>query len=414
VDIPSAPLHHEGAPHTAGLTFIQIGSSINETVQEMPDNDDDEVGDEEESIPAPAVAGGPDVSAPIVIANGDGFTIATAKAVVHPPQETHAPTQASSAGITEHEQLQHGHSSEVLLKVAAVALLFGMGALAVSLCAFAARFGWHAWQQRRVVQGVREKAEKLKVTHGAELEKVFGLHAGMQNQQPMSPGILMRIQGRVLCETQGSLVAPLSGQNCVMYSASVSHQRHDGIHQPVAFRSESTDFVIELSDSPHIHIAVHSHDVVLFDMVDGKRVRECCLSEAPDSWRAFLLSNCMPGHDASNGMALGRNDSLLDFRESALMQGVEVTCIGEIARDRNGRLALYPWQPSPPSPSKASQGGSVEFSKEEGKGASSNSTVVETVLKLFNRGVTTAVPVVPRRESLVGRVMISDHPQLIG
>merc|ERR1719359_546426 len=138
----------------------------------------------------------------------------------------------------------------------------------------------------------------------------------------MKSGVLMRIQGRVVSESQGSLVAPLSGQQCVMYSASISHQRHDGIHQPVAFRSESTDFEVELSDAPHIRIAVHSHDVVLFDMADGKRVQECCLSEAPDSWQEFLLSHCVPGQDASSGVALGRSDSLLDFRESALMQGV--------------------------------------------------------------------------------------------
>merc|ERR1719359_834314 len=109
----------------------------------------------------------------------------------------------------------------------------------------------------------------------------------------MKSGVLMRIQGRVVSESQGSLVAPLSGQQCVMYSASISHQRHDGIHQPVAFRSESTDFAIELSGSPHLRIMVHSHDVILFDMVGGKRVRECALAEAPDSWRAFLLAHCV-------------------------------------------------------------------------------------------------------------------------
>lgn len=297
-------------------------------------------------------------------------------------------------------------------KVAFVALSFCTFAVVISMCAMAARFIFQSWLQHRSVQkGVREKAEKLSVTHGAELESMFGLHCNRQSQQPLSPGILMRIQGRVVSESQASLVAPLSGQSCTLYSASVSHQRHDGIHQPVAFRSESTDFVVELSGSPHLRIAVDSHDVALFDMVCGKEFRECALAEAPDSWRAFLLAHCVPGQDVSSGMALGRNDSLLDFREAALLEGAEVTCIGEVVRDRNGKLSLHPWQPSDTKVAMST----IEFTREDHGGRNPFRPLQELVSRLLSpsRKISPSPPA-PRRESLMGRVMVSDDPELLG
>jgi len=375
---------------TAGLTFIQIGSSLNETAQEFPDDDDDE-SLRMAPAPHPTAIGGTADAPPVVTETGGGLSVAATKTVLEPSTEQ---TFLLDAGTPD--------------KIAFASLSFCMFALAMSLCAVAARFIFHTWLHRRFVKGARERAEKLKVTHWAELENMFRLQSGSdwQIQQPLNPGILMRIQGRVVLESQGSLVAPLSGQNCVMYSASVSHQRHDGIHQPVAFRSESTDFAIELSGAPHLCINVHSHDVVLFDMVGGKRMRECALSEAPDSWRAFLLAHCVAGQDASSGAALGRCDSILDFRESALMQGVEVTCIGEIARDRNGRLGLYPWRPSP---SKASRHGVLELARDDHVRDASR----PLWLRLLGMARSGLSPPAPKKEALVGRVMISDDPELL-
>lgn len=366
------------------LTFIQIGSSLNETTQDFDIQDDSQA-----TANASAAAGGSPTASMIQTIADTGVSVATAKAVRPSSEETFLVSIEAPEKLT--------------------LLLVGMLVVVVSLCAVAARFIFHAWMSRRLEKGVRERAEKLRITHGAELESLFGVHNGQSQQQPLSPGILVRIQGRVVSsDTQGSLVAPLSGQNCVMYSASVSHQRHDGIHQPVAFRSESTDFEVELSASPHLRLAVHSHDVILFDMVGGKCMCECTLAEAPDSWRAFLLGHCVPGQRLS-GVALGRNDSVLDFRESALMQGVEVTCVGEIARDRNGRLSLYPWRPPP---SEKSRSKLVEFVREDSRG--SGWSLSEMMLRFFSCARHGFSSPAPQREGLVGRVMISDAPELLG
>lgn len=361
-----------GSPSAAtpdtGLTFIQIGSSINETKPE--EIVDDYVG------PPP----------PPSNASTSGIALGDARVLREAPSETYL--------FGGPDRMQFG------------SLAVGMFTLALSLSAMAARFIFHGWMQHRLAQGgIREKAEKLKVTHSAELEDMFPVVKGAKSE--MKSGVLMRIQGRVVSESQGSLVAPLSGQQCVMYSASISHQRHDGIHQPVAFRSESTDFAIEMRGSPNLRITVHSHDVGLFDMVGGKLAREHTLAEAPDAWRAFLLAHCVPGQDASSGVALGPDDSLLDFRESALDQGVEVTCIGEIARDRNGNLSLYPWRPTP---NKVAPGGLLEFVREDVARKPTLSQEVTARIKSFARSIW---PQPSRRESLVGRVMISDDPSFL-
>lgn len=391
---------------SAGLSFLQIGTSLNVTRLEE-DQEEPLLDDLAASSAAidPAAAGMEDTDA-----RPSTPTTAVVTGIEEDDTGPSAPPAAAAAGMELHRSPPVAVTSGITLgtakgltelsteahlfiapdKIAMASLVFGVIVLALSVSAMYVR----AWRQSQP-QGIREKAEKLRVTRQAQLESMVGLNG------PLKPGKLVRIQGRVVPESQGSLVAPLSSQQCVMYSASISHQRHDGIHQPVAFRSESTDFAIELSGSPTLRIAVHSQDVALFDMVEGKLVREYSLAEAPDAWRAFLLAHCVPGQDASSSVSLGTDDSALDFRESALVQGAEVTCIGEIARDRNGSLALLPWRPSPNT---GTPGAPLQFAGED-------KTLLQKVVASLARRV--GRPVTARRESLVGRVMISDDPEFL-
>merc|ERR1719401_2245080 len=115
------------------------------------------------------------------------------------------------------------------------------------------------------------------------------------------------------------LVAPISCRPCVMYSASVSHHRQDGVHQPpIAFHSHGVNFAIEVSENPHIKVEVHSQDVALFDMAAGRFSCEQAFAEASESRVAFTLQHCNPVKNQSmNDVELGF-DGKLEFRECAL------------------------------------------------------------------------------------------------
>merc|ERR1719326_2108339 len=115
----------------------------------------------------------------------------------------------------------------------------------------------------------------------------------------------MRIQGRVVSKSTADMVAPLSGRSCVLYSASVSQHRHDGVHQPpVAFESSSRDFAIQLEDCPEMLLEVNSQDVFPFDMESGRYASEIALMDAPDTWRGFMLANLTLG--AEGGGLIGQ------------------------------------------------------------------------------------------------------------
>mmetsp|Transcript_16 Transcript_16/g.27 ORF Transcript_16/g.27 Transcript_16/m.27 type:complete len:464 (-) Transcript_16:217-1608(-) len=165
-------------------------------------------------------------------------------------------------------------------------------------------------------------------------------------------GMVVRLEGRVVSKRAQILVTPFSDRPCVMYSASSSQKRQDGVHQPpLAYHAACSDFVLELEQpdgSAPLQITVHGHDVSLFEMSKGRFNREAAFSEVPEGWRGFALAHLIHGTDAScNAMScvdLGTKGAL-EFCESALLDGSKVTCVGEVARDRNGSLSLCPWRP---------------------------------------------------------------------
>ncbi|CAE8695366.1 unnamed protein product, partial [Polarella glacialis] len=178
------------------------------------------------------------------------------------------------------------------------------------------------------------------------------------------PGI-QRLEGRIVPRAGVAMSAPFSSRPCVMYSASASQQRRqDGVHQPpLAYHATGSDFILELDDGsdesgPTVQISVHSHDVSLFDMTAGRFSKESAFSEASDAWRSFALAHLIHGLDASSN-AMNRVDlgakGALEFCECSLLAGARVTCVGEIACDRNGSLSLCPWRPD------ASSGGAANL-----------------------------------------------------
>mmetsp|Transcript_78488 Transcript_78488/g.123793 ORF Transcript_78488/g.123793 Transcript_78488/m.123793 type:complete len:381 (-) Transcript_78488:56-1198(-) len=189
---------------------------------------------------------------------------------------------------------------------------------------------------------------RLSVKSAEELLNQFAPKESPKDPSMQKLGIT-RIQGRVVAKNAQTMATPFSDQQCVMYSASASQKRQDGVHQPpLAYHAACSDFAIELEGPTPLQISVHGHDVSLFQMSQGRFCKEASFSEVPEPWRGFALAHLIHGVDAScNAMScvdLGAQGAL-EFCESALLHGSRVTCVGEVVRDRNGELSLCPWRP---------------------------------------------------------------------
>eukprot|EP00930_Biecheleria_cincta_P072052 TRINITY_DN59495_c0_g1_i1.p1 TRINITY_DN59495_c0_g1~~TRINITY_DN59495_c0_g1_i1.p1 ORF type:complete len:504 (-),score=95.19 TRINITY_DN59495_c0_g1_i1:2-1513(-) len=208
-----------------------------------------------------------------------------------------------------------------------------------ALCAFQPCRG-HRPSANRVCKEV----EKIQIARGKDLQRM------LEPSSSPAAGKLVRVEGRIaLADQAEALTAPFSGRECVFYSASVSQQRHDSIHQPpLAYHSIGKDFVLKLTDAANVQLHISSEDVAMFQMSRGLHVSEQAFSEAPKSWCSFVLEHLLPSADASNHFKkcadLGSDGETLEFRECALLVGGIVTCVGELSHE-NGRLKVHPWQP---------------------------------------------------------------------
>jgi hypothetical protein len=220
-----------------------------------------------------------------------------------------------------------------------VAVLMLTVLLCLSLC-FAFRIG--------VAKGpIRAQVEALHVSSGHDIQDLFQMKERYDccHCQPMSPGLVFRLEGIVTVGRQGKLVAPLSKQDCVHFSASAASKRHDGIHAlPVAFQSVCVDFTITLLDAPHVQVAVSGQDVALFDIKKGTTQDQRRFSESPDHWQDFILTHRAFGTIGASSAALRSENASLEFREVALVAGSVVTCVGELRRGHDGVLRLAPFE----------------------------------------------------------------------
>lgn len=268
------------------------------------------------------------------------------------------------SGSLPTSSISHG-STEMLIKVpildavgqargltTAAKLVIHLG-LALSLVAiFIAIMTCHSrfafvWK-RAHASGVRAQVTSLPLARGRDVEDMF---QGKERYdcaifQPFSPGVVVRLQGKVLAGPQ-TLRAPLTRRSCVHFSASASAQRHDGIHQvPIAFHSVCADFTVALLDAAHITFKVCGQDIALFDMQKGNLYEEQRFADAPDHWQDFVLAHRAPSGDALASAALRTDLRKLEFRQVALDVGAVVTCVGELRRGHDGALELVPWQSS--------------------------------------------------------------------
>jgi len=220
-----------------------------------------------------------------------------------------------------------------------------MGIAALAVTAVVCLWLFLTLHNGNATKGVRSQVEALHVSRGHEIQDLFQMKDRYDccHFQPLSPGLVLRLQGTVTAGRLGSLVAPLSKRDCVHFSASASTKRHDGIHPlPIAFHSMCVDFTITLLDAPEIQIKVCGHDVVLFDSDKGMTQDQRRFSDSPDHWQDFIMTHRAPGAEAQSSAALRSETSSLEFREVALVTGAVVTCVGELRQGHDGVLRLFP------------------------------------------------------------------------
>jgi hypothetical protein len=219
------------------------------------------------------------------------------------------------------------------------------GCLACAGAGFLASF---VWQRRLVTSPVRSQVEELPLCRASEVSRRLPQTSSYDCNfsKPLSTCQLLRIEARIEGPATGSavLTAPLTGQACVLYSAAVSRQLHDGIRPaPVAFASLSIDFIISLKDSPHVRISLQAEDVSLFDMRRGRHVQRRTFASAPDKWQDFILMH-RAGTEWQTSSQLRADSSSLEFQECALLCNTYATFVGELYRGADGTLSLRPLQ----------------------------------------------------------------------
>lgn len=208
---------------------------------------------------------------------------------------------------------------------------------------------------------LRDQVEALPLLKAQELEMMM-FHSPQPQQsdekvqhhetlrQPLRPDTLLRLQGRIVDRGRGkgTLTAPLSQQECVLFSTSVSATCHDddGTHLPIlASQSCSVNFAIALLDAPHVHLPIRGEDVLLFDMQSSFH-EELPFAKAPEEWQDFVLAHPMDGKMVASRAKLFAEGMVLGFHEVALRPGDVVTCVGEIRTGHDGSWALWPAAPA--------------------------------------------------------------------
>jgi len=230
--------------------------------------------------------------------------------------------------------------------------LFCMGIVAALLLGGACLLAglWMSWRQSPldVVNDLRAHVEALPKCPASEVEQRLPAAGGYDCvfSKPVSSGQLLRLQGLVKGPALqcSSLKSPLTQQDCVIYSAAVSRQLHDGMHPvPIAFSSCSTDFVISLTDAPDVQIELRGEDVFLFNMCDGRFMRQQVFNNAPDHWQDFALLHRAATPDDVQASTVPRADgAILEFQECSLVVGAIVTVVGELHRAADGSLSMRP------------------------------------------------------------------------
>lgn len=200
---------------------------------------------------------------------------------------------------------------------------------------------------------LHEMVRSMHLTTEEELLAMLASQAG--TDEPLNAGVLMKIEGRIVAKPGQAMSTPFSDRACVMYSASASRPRQDGVHPPpLAYHAAGSDFVLQLdavdeSGKP-LQVSVQSQDVCLFEMCAGRFAKKAAFADVAEAWKGFALSHLIHGSSTETASCntlssiIAKGD--LEFCECSLLDGARVTCVGEVVRERNGELSLCPWRPA--------------------------------------------------------------------
>lgn len=200
--------------------------------------------------------------------------------------------------------------------------------------------------------GMREHALALQVSGAADVQRILPTEGGYDCHftKPKSSKSPLRLEVKI--QSEGEFRTPLTGQDCVIFSATVSRPGHDGGQPvPVAFSSMCADFVVSLVDNPEVKITVRGEDIWLFDVCGGRHLAETPLASAPDHWQDFVTAHRAVVPSLGFGSPTGGRPRVDDagggpfqFQECALLAGAVVTLVGELHRAADGSLSMRPWQ----------------------------------------------------------------------
>jgi len=199
---------------------------------------------------------------------------------------------------------------------------------------------------------LRSTIQAQRRSRATDLQKLMPSSGGYDCafSKPVSSKQLLRLEVKIEGPDTGlaALRAPLTGRQCVLHSAAVSKQLHDGMPAvPVAFSASSVDFIVSLLDEKETRIHIKGEDVSLFDTVNGKCIERTTFDSAPDSWQDFVLTHrsaAPQGQEWAASSSLRADDANLEFQEASLLVGSTVTVIGELHRGVDGQLSMKPWQ----------------------------------------------------------------------
>lgn len=193
---------------------------------------------------------------------------------------------------------------------------------------------------RKCDRAIRSYIEQLKVPSTSDLEAVSqpgdGVFAKLFADTPVR--IKVRIEGTF---DRSTMKSPLSGRDCVMYSAAAVPS---GELSPSAFSSKRSDFIASMVDAPWIKILVEGADILCFGMKPGLwQNYHKYLEKAPDSLKEFITSHGT-NSTQTDGQAPQTGRQSVDFEEIALVVGSSITLVGKLCRGPGGQLSLQRWQ----------------------------------------------------------------------
>jgi len=149
----------------------------------------------------------------------------------------------------------------------------------------------------------------------------------------------------------GLAEAPLTKRSCVYYHSSAS-QSEEAVDLPQRQEAqEGVEFQVSLLGAPQIRVDVRGHELKLVDMCEGHYTTTQPFQCVPEHWQAFLLDEKTKPYatlPAEQQQRMKLRQSMagkpVEFQESVLLVGSQISLVGELLRDASGRLSLQPWQ----------------------------------------------------------------------